>query len=176
MESIKKVFPINRPNDKKKQFYEICDNLVRFYFTYIFGRGSLINKLGIDQYYELYVESTIDEFISRRFEDISAQYFIRKVRLGKLKGVYDIGSYWYDNLDTRTNGEFDVVLKREKGYDIFECKYYKKPMSKKECDFEAKQIGDIKGLSCNKIGFVCLSGYEFDSQVYSLHTGKDLFL
>lgn len=175
MESIKKVFPINKPNDKKKQFYEICDNLVRFYFTYIFGRGSLINKLGIDQFYELYVESTIDEFISRRFEDVSAQYFMRKVRSGKLKGVFDIGSYWYDNPENRSNGEFDVVLKREKGYDIFECKYYKNPMSMKECDLEAKQIGEIKGLSCNKIGFVCLSGFECDSKVYSLHTGKDLF-
>lgn len=30
MEIIQKIYPINKKNDKKKTFYEISDNLVRF--------------------------------------------------------------------------------------------------------------------------------------------------
>lgn len=30
---------INKPNDKRKQFYSIKDNLMRYYFTFIFGSG-----------------------------------------------------------------------------------------------------------------------------------------
>ena len=36
METISKVVPINAGNDKKKQFYEINDNLMRFYFTFAY--------------------------------------------------------------------------------------------------------------------------------------------
>ena len=44
METLVKVFPINKASDKKKQFYEIKDNLLRFYFTYIFSKDTLIEK------------------------------------------------------------------------------------------------------------------------------------
>lgn len=46
METIQKTEPINRRNDKKKQFYEIVDNLMRFYFTFIFGKAGTIARIG----------------------------------------------------------------------------------------------------------------------------------
>ncbi len=46
METIQKTDPINRQNDKKKQFYEIVDNLMRFYFTFIFGKAGTIARIG----------------------------------------------------------------------------------------------------------------------------------
>lgn len=176
MESISKVFPINKADDKKKQFYVISDNLVRFYFSYVFGRGSLINKLGIEQYYNLYVEDSIDEFISRRFEDIASQYFIRQIKKGKLKQVYDVGSYWYDDPKTKTNGEFNVVLKRKAGYDFYECKYYSEVMTKKECDIEANKVYAVKGIIPNRVGFVAMAGFDFESDEYDLITGNMLFI
>lgn len=33
METIQKEFPINRPNEHRKQFYSITDSLMRLYFT-----------------------------------------------------------------------------------------------------------------------------------------------
>ncbi len=175
MEAVSKVFPINKPDDKKKQFYVINDNLVRFYFTYVFGRGSLIAKLGFDQYYELYIHNSIDEFISRRFEDVVAQFFIRRIKNGNLKDVYDVGSYWYDDPDTRTNGEYDVVLMRKEGFDFYECKYYSSAMKMNECDSEAGQVRAIKGINCNNIGFVAMSGFDFKSDEYDLIEGERLF-
>ena len=58
-----------------------------------------------------------------------------------LKNIEDFGTYWYDDPETHTNGEFDCVIKRAGDlYDFFECKYYKKSMSKKECRDEKEQL------------------------------------
>ena len=46
METIQKTDPINRRNDKKKRYYEIVDNLMRFYFTFIFGKAGTIARIG----------------------------------------------------------------------------------------------------------------------------------
>ena len=46
MEAVQKECPIIRQTDKKKQFYSIQDNLMRFYFTYIFANMALITRLG----------------------------------------------------------------------------------------------------------------------------------
>ena len=52
METIQKTNPINRKSDKRKQFYEITDNLMRFYFTFIFGSAGTITRIGGEQYYK----------------------------------------------------------------------------------------------------------------------------
>lgn len=175
METIRKVSPINKRDDKKKQFYEINDNLIRFYFTYIFGKQSILSSLGEEAYYRLYIQPSVSEFISRRFESIVIQYFQRQVRSGKITDVYDIGSYWYDDPGKHQNGEFDCVLKKKSGYDMIECKYYQKPMTLTECKKEEKQVLSIPDMNIESIGFVCSSGFDFTSDQYHLITGKDLY-
>ncbi|MDD4525362.1 MAG: ATP-binding protein [Lachnospiraceae bacterium] len=176
MEAIDKVFPINRQNDKRKQFYEIRDNLMRFYFCYIFGNQSLISKLGADKFYSNVIEESVNEFISRRFEDIVIQYFKRAVRCGKLTDVFDFGSYWYDDPANKTNGQFDCVLKRADGYDVFECKYYNRPMKLSECQKEEKQVKSVSDIKWNSIGFVCSAGFDFRSDEYALIDGNEIYL
>ena len=97
METINKTSPINKAGDKKKQFYQIQDNLLRFYFVYLFGKSGQVNVIGEKEYYHRYIEPSITEFISQRFKNIGMQYFQRKGKEGKLSGVYDIGNYWFDD-------------------------------------------------------------------------------
>lgn len=175
METIAKVSPINRPNDRRKRFYLIRDNLMRFYFTYLFGNNALISRLGEEAFFRQYMEPSLLEFISRRFEDIACQYFSLKVKNGTIRDIYDIGSYWYDDPVQKKNGKFDCVLKKEKGYDFFECKFYREPMSLGECRQEEEQVRSMKGLDCHAIGFVCSAGFDFDSDAYHLISGDDLF-
>ena len=130
METISKTEPINRRNDKKKQFYEITDNLMRFYFTFIFGNAGTIVRIGENQYYNRQIEHTIIQFISRRFEGITLQYFHRMSIQEKCPDIEDYGSYWYDDPKTKSNGEFDCVIKRTGDlYDFYECKYFDRPMT-----------------------------------------------
>lgn len=175
MEAIEKLAPINKLNDKKKQFYVISDNLMRFYFTYIFGYDAAIKMLGEAAYYEGYISKSIDEFIQRRFEGIVLQYFKRKARSFEIRDVLNIGSYWYDLPEEQKNGQFDVVLQRKEGYDIFECKFYDHEMDMEECKKEEEQVNNIKELAGIRLGFVNLYGFSFYNEQYELITGSDLY-
>lgn len=175
METIEKTSPINRQKDRRKQFYTMRDNLMRFYFAYIFGNVSLISRLGEEAYYREYIEPSLEEFISRRFEEIARQYFMRRVRNGSEREVYDIGSCWYDDPEQKKNGEFDCALKRKEGYDFYECKYYRRPMTLSECRQEESQIRSIPGIRIHSIGFICSAGFAFQDDSYALLSGQDLY-
>ena len=42
MDIIAKIYPINKVGDKKKVFYEIKDNLLRFYYAFIYKNKSAL--------------------------------------------------------------------------------------------------------------------------------------
>ena len=177
METIQKTEPINRRNDKKKQFYEITDNLMRFYFSFIFGAAGTITRIGEDQYYARNIEETLEQFISRRFEGITLQYFHRMAVQGRYPDIEDFGSYWYDDPVNKTNGEFDCVIKRtDDRYDFYECKFFDRPMTLKECEQEKKQLQEMKGIEVSCIGFVCCGGFDFENETeFNLIEGKEMY-
>ena len=178
METIQKTQPINRNNDKRKQFYEIVDNLMRFYFSFIFSVAGIIARIGTEQYYRRNIENEpLRQFISRRFEGIVIQHFHRKAVLGLIPDIEDYGSYWYDDPVKKESGEFDCVIKRTGDlYDFYECKYYDRPMTLAECEQEKKQLSMIKGIDVSGIGFVCTGGFAFDdSHGLILIDGKGLY-
>ena len=163
MEAIEKVVPVNHPGDKKKQFYEISDNLMRFFFTYIYNKESTVFRIGERQFYKTQIEPSLTEFVSRRFEGICRQYFSRRVKCGQLPSVTDIGTYWYDDPVSKSNGEFDCVLKEtDDTYSFYECKYYSKPMPLAECKKEILQTAKLSGLNAHLSGFICTAGFAFD--------------
>ena len=178
METIGKTEPINRRNDKKKQFYEIMDNLMRFYFSFIFGKAGTIIRIGEEQFYNRNIDENLTQFISRRLEGITLQYFHRMALLGEYPDIEDFGSYWYDDPETKQNGEFDCVLKRSGDrYDFYECKYYDRPMTLEECDKEKDQLEKIQGIEVSGIGFVCSGGFSFDDENrFDLIDGAKLYM
>ena len=176
METIQKTEPINRRSDKKKQFYEIVDNLMRFYFTFIFGKAGTIARIGEEQYFGRNIAAALEQFISRRFEGIALQYFHRAALLGKYPDIDDFGSYWYDDTATKSNGEFDCVIRCGEQYDFYECKYFDRAMTLEECQEEKAQLDNIKGINVSGVGFVCTGGFSFDgSDDFVLIDGKELY-
>lgn len=176
MEIIQKVYPINKKNDKKKIFYEINDNLVRFYYAYIYNRRDVIARIGEKSFYELYIKNSIKTFIAHRFEEIVREYFSRQVRGGKRTDIYDIGTFWYDLPKEKRSGEFDCVLEQKDGYAFYEVKLYDHAFAEAEAETEAKQLENILSfLKVKRIGFVALSGFAFDNDRFELITGGDLY-
>ena len=175
MEIIAKVYPINKPDDSKKASYEVRDNLLRFYYTFIYKNKSALQMLGAEAFYEEYIEKSIVTFISHRFEEIARTYFSLCVKNRKLRGISNIGTFDYDDSVTRTNGEFDVVLERKGTYDIYEVKYYTSPLSAKEMYNEVQQINNIKGLKVGKIGFISTSGFEKAPEEYDCINAEELY-
>ncbi len=175
METIRKTSPINRRSDKKKQFYEISDNLMRLYFAFLFGNAAPLANLGERAFYESEIAPSLRQFVDRRFESIALQYFKRLARAGRLKGARDFGSYWYDDPTTKTNGEFDCVLDRGSTFDFYESKRFDRPMKRAECDAEAMQVHAIPDVRVGAIGFICTGGFDFSSEDYHLIEGEDLY-
>lgn len=177
METIRKTEPINRKNDKKKQFYEITDNLMRFYFSFIFGAAGMIARIGEETFYDRTMEAVLGQFVSRRLEGLTLQYFHRMSVLGKYTDIEDFGTYWYDDPVTRANGEFDCVIRRTgERYDFYECKYYDRPMTRQECEQEREQLRHTKGIEVSGIGFICTGGFDFrDTSEFLLIDGDSLY-
>lgn len=172
---ITKTYPINRPNDNKKTFYEIGDNLMRFYYAYVYKNKSALQVIGPQAFYDEYIEPTLKFYVSKRFESIARSYFSLQVKEGRMKGVLNIGTYYYDNSTLKMNGEFDVVLQRRDAYDFYEVKYEKTPMSESEIKKEVLQIQDIEHLPVREIGFISATGFKSKQKEYVYITGDDLY-
>ncbi len=170
LDLIEKVYPINMENDNKKCLYEIKDNLLKFYYSYINGKDSLISLLDEKRYYDEYINPSIKEFISRRFERIVRDYYRIMVKEGKYNNIIGLGSYF------SSNSEYDCVLKyKDYSYGIYEAKYYEKPLSLQIQLKEIEDIKAIKGLKISEIGFASASGFEEKLDNVSYLELNDLF-
>ena len=167
--------PINKLGDNKKFSFEINDNLLRFFFTFVYKNGSALQMLGAKAFYEQYIEPELTQFISRRFEDICREYFSLQVRSGRIKDVRNIGTYYYDDPKNHRNGEFDVALQHSDGYSIIEAKYLIKPMEMDEIHREIGQVREIDELDVKQIGFVSINGFVEQERGYLYYIGDDLF-
>ncbi len=176
LEIISRNSPINKLHDNKKSTFEINDNLLRFYFTFVYKNASALQVLGAEAFYDEYVAPVLTDFISRRFEGICRDYFSLQVRSGKLKGVRNIGSYYYDDPVHRKNGEFDIALEFADGYEIFEAKYYAQPMALDEIHREVQQVEAIKELKVKQLGFIAINGFAEQVKPYIYLDGNDIYM
>lgn len=175
MDIVTKVNPINRPTDKKKTSYEISDNVMRFYYAYIYANKSALQTLGANAFYDTHVAPTLTTYIAHRFEDICRTYFVLAVRRGTRTDIYNIGTLYYDDSATKTNGEFDVAIQKQTGFDVYEVKYQKKPLSVKDMELEEELLRKIPGLSVGTVGFISISGFDAAPAKYDLITGEMLY-
>ena len=97
------------------------------------------------------------------------------VQNGKLSGVRNIGTYYYDDSVNKKHGEFAVVLQRKTGFDFYEVKYYKSPLKLSEMKKEEQQIRDIQGLNISEIGFISINGFESSAPDYNCISGSELY-
>ena len=141
----------------------------------VFSNSDAIKRLGAETFYSNYIEPSINTFISYRAESIARSYFMRKAKSGELGEILDIGTYWYDDKERKTNGEFDCVLKRKDSYDFYEVKYLEEKLSDAAIKKEIEQIERIEGIKIGRIGFVSISGFENKSSTIEQISGDDLF-
>lgn len=176
MEFVSKNSPINKINDNKKATYFIKNNALRFYFTYIYGKKNILSLIGPNAFYDKYIKDSILTFISLRFEDIVRSYLSLQVKKGISSDIYNIGSFYYNDIINKKNGEFDVALENKDGFDIIEVKYYKDKIKKSIIEKEIKEIEDIKEIKVRKIGFAAINGFEEDiDKLDYMITGDDIY-
>lgn len=175
-ELIAQVYPINRPDDTRKKFYEINDNLLRFWFTYLYHNRSALQMIGPEAFFSRYVlPSLLTEYVPRRFEELCRAFFSRLAKSGRLPGATNIGTYYFDDPAGRRNGEFDVALEFGDQYQIYEAKYYRNPMPLSEIHQEIGQIRQIRALNVTGLGFIAVNGFERQEEGYIFYSGEDLY-
>lgn len=175
MEIVRRTTPINKSGDAKKAGFEINDNLMRFYYTFVHRNRSALQMLGPQAFYAHFVAPTLAEFISHRFEEICRDYFSYLAKSGQLPEVRNIGCYYYDDPATKTNGEFDVALDLGGSFALYEAKYYQSPLELSEIHREIGQIRAIKELAVSEIGFIAANGFAEKEEGYQYYTADDLY-
>ena len=175
LELVRKVQPINKKTDKKKGFYEISDNVLRFYYTYIYQNKSIIQDIGTFNFYNNYIKDTLISFVSLRFEDQVKEYYSLLSRKGIRKDIKEIGTYYYDDIINQTNGQFDVVLNCNDGYEVCEVKFYKDPLTTDIINKEINKINEIKELLVKHISFVSVNGFVENQLPYKQIDGESMY-
>lgn len=176
MEIVIKSTPINHPEDNKKTRYSIDDNLLRFYYTFVYKNKSALQMLGEQAFFDEYIEPKLTGFIAARFEAIGRAYFSLLAKSAKLPGARNIGSLYYDDPVNRKNGEFDIAIAYSDHYDIVEVKYYIGALSYGEMRKEAAQVMAIPDIRIGNIGFISAGGFQGGTEgFYPCLTADDLY-
>ncbi len=167
---IEKKQPINEQGNRKKTFYEIKINILRFYLTYIERFSADTSSVA---FFRKYVEPSLVTFISYRFEAIARSYFSVLSEKGYRDDIVCVGTYWYDDPKTKTNGEFNVALETLDGYEIYEVKYLSSPMTEALIEEEQRKVQSLGGMDVRRIGFISSSGFEKNGK--NRLSGNDLY-
>mgnify|MGYP002516004392 FL=1 len=171
---ITKVSPINDLNNKKRTYYDFDDNLLRFYFRYVFSYGPSISFMGSNLFYHEMIEPDFEKYyLPKAFERVSRDFLIRKNKAGDIKPpFFRIGTYTFNDAKAKMNRQFDVVTEDKNGFISFECKYTKEPIGTDTVHEEEKQTSQSP-LPFYRLGYISRNGFtqearEHASIAYSL--------
>lgn len=175
LDILSRRIPINKPNDNKKATYELNDNLLRFYYAFVYKNSSALQVLGAEAFYDEYVAPVLTHFIAHHFEDICREYFSLQVRSGRMNGVRSIGSYYPDTAVRCENKEFPVAVELADGYAVYLPKYSAQPMTLDEIHGEAQRMEGVNDPGIKQLGFISINGFVEQEKPYIYLDDKDIF-
>lgn len=175
LDILSRRIPINKPNDNKKATYELGDNLLRFYYTFVYKNASALQVLGAEAFYDEYVAPVLTHFIAHHFEDICRKYFSLQVRSGRMNGVRSIGSYYLDTAVRGENKAFSVAVELADGYAVYLPKYSAQPMTLDEIHGEAQRMEGVNDPGIKQLGFISINGFVEQEKPYIYLDGNDIF-
>lgn len=163
---VQKDVPLNAPGNRRRARYKISDRLSLFYYRYNYQYLSQMAVMSPEAFFARFVQRDFEtQFVPHAFEEVCRQFLIRKNRQGGLGSVFDsIGSYYYDDPETKTNGEFDVVTHDDRGYVFYEAKFTKSPITDNVIREEIRQV-ETTGVPCSRFGFFARSGFDVSSAI-----------
>lgn len=175
LEILARSIPINKPNDNKKATYELNDNLLRFYYAFVYKNASALQVLGAEAFYDEYVAPVLTHFIAHHFEDICREYFSLQVRSGRMNGVRSIGSYYLDTAVRCEIKEFPVSVELADGYAVYLPKYSAQPMTIDEIHGEAQRMEGVNDPGIKQLGFISINGFVEQEKPYIYLDDNDIF-
>lgn len=169
---LEKVVPINVKDDRKKTFYPVKDNLLRFFYGFVQPDSSFTARFGSD-YDWARIKEGVKTFISRSFEGVVTEYVTLCTGNNSSIDVLDIGTYWYDSKDE--NIAYDVVVRQKRGYFIISCRYIAGLLGASLEDGETEKMKKAKDMLSSGCGFARVGGYERNDDSILRLTGEDYY-
>lgn len=161
LDLISKDYPINAPDNLKKAQYVFRDNMVHFYYKYIYKNISHMGFMNPEKFYDLFIGPDLDtKHIPKQFEGICREFLIRSNKLNRITPpFFKIGRYYYDIPKLKKNGEFDVVTEDQTGFTFYEVKCRNQPMTPAQIEAEIEQV-NASPLKAIRYGFISKSGFK----------------
>lgn len=180
MDFIEKKYSINEKNNKKKMRYYIKDNLIDFYYRYLFVAKNKELRRESEFYFNNFIKDNfLEHYIPHKFEEISKEFLLRMNILGKISpAFFDIGEYFYDNQKDGINRQLDIVTEDKKGFISYECKYKNTPINTKDINEEEYQTSNLPNIDFYKLGFISKSGFDENINIdkYICFTLDDFYI
>ena len=81
LEIVEKKVPVNDPDNRKKTFYVLADNLMRFYYQFVFPNKNMNSIMNTEDFYNEFVkEKLMNRYLPISFEKVTREYLIRANR------------------------------------------------------------------------------------------------
>ena len=119
--------------NQKTNYYVVSDNLLRFWYRFIFDQRDIIQN-GFGEILFTEDQEGIFDFIARSFEDVALLWMEEQNRSGKLPVYYgSLRNYMVENSRLNRSVELDGLAeglgKNKHHLLVVECKYRKKPFN-----------------------------------------------
>lgn len=120
---IKKETPYGE-KDSKKSIYSIEDNMFYFWYRFVFDNTSVIARGAVDLVYKR-IETQLNDYMGRVFEDICRQYLWKLLLKGKMPIEFvSLGRWWGNDARKKTQTEIDIMGEQDSSSAFFaECKW-----------------------------------------------------
>lgn len=178
MNIIKKVVPINEKHNNKKVFYTFEDNLMHFYYKYVFNSPFSLNRANPQFFFDNFIKEDLEtQYIPKKFENIALEFLLRMNLMGKISPIiYELGTYTFNDSKNKINRQFDVVTLDKSGYIPYECKYTNALVGIKEIREEETQVQQLN-IKFYKLGFISKNGFDsnLDLSKYNCFVLKDFY-
>lgn len=160
---INKTSPINDLNNAKRMNYEINDNLINFYYRYIFSNPFGLTRNQPKKYFEKYVKEDLEtKYIPYIFDSIIKEFLYQ----ANLRNTNDylnlyIGPFLASNKKTKQIIEFNVATYNKNGYTIYLTKYSKDALTNAEIQEKIAKLNELK-VKNYRLGLISSSGLSDD--------------
>lgn len=158
LDLIDKYYDVNSEGERKAR-YVIKDNLLCFYYTFLYKNIRLRSIMDENVFFEKFIKKPFyEQYLPKKFEEVTKEFLIKEN--GKKNFFFSrIGRLVYNNNSKKINREFDVTTYYEGMYIPFECKFSKNKISINVVNEEKSQWKDLP-FKVSKFGFASLSGFE----------------
>lgn len=172
---IERINPINDLSNRKKTLYYIKSNSINFYYRYIYKNITYRNNMPIDIFYKEYIEQDfLTQYVPKVYEKISRDFLVLASKKGIIEPIKLIGTYWYDDIKNKSNGQFDVVTLDNKGYIFYEVKFIDKLIDEAILNEEIYSLNKLN-INYYKLGFISKNGSTLNKEMYNLFSLDDLY-